>query len=276
MARRHFHLSDGAVFVLLLCAGFVLLLLPGSMTHRLNFWYADTFEPLIRMGRRLPAHSAEPAPNEEYVSRDEYDALWATHQNLQAQLVSLQAHYETVARIRTALPRFDSGLIVAEIVASPARLAHDLLINKGADDGIRPGCYVMCPDRNSIIGVVRETSGRMARVRLLTDINQSIEIRLRRSGSALDVGALMFGDGRRGGTVSKVERERDIRVGDAVFAASRPGLLDVPLIVGVVSDVRPDEESPLLWKIAVQPTEHAPTQGTVAVIVPDTLETGRR
>ena len=276
MARRHFQLSNGGLFLLLLSSGFVLLLLPRSVTHRVHFLFAETFEPLLRIGRRFPDNAAAPSPQEQVVSLEEHNTLWKNYHNLHARLMKLQDEYDTAARIRSSLPRFYSGLVVADVVGPAAGLSHEILINKGAADGVHSGCYVMSPEHNSIIGVVRETSDAMARVRLLTDANQSIPIRIRRDGAALDVAAMMIGDGKRGGVVPMVEREKDIRPGDAVYAAPRPGLLDTPVIIGNVAEVQPDEESPLLWKIFVQPIDIGSEPETAAVIVPDTPGTERQ
>ena len=277
MAGRHFHLSNGVLFVLLLCAGLVLLLLPRSLTQKINFLFRESLSPALRIGRQFQVkNAAMPGPNEQTVSREEHNTLWKNFKNVNAQLSKLQENYETLARIRSSLPRFYGGLTVAEVTGPATGLTHELLINKGAADGIRPGHYVMSPGQNSIIGVVRETSEQMARVRLLTDANQSITIRIRRDGTSQDIGAQMFGNGKGGCTVSLVERQKDVRAGDAVYAAARPGTLDIAMIIGEVSEVQPDEESPLLWKIVVQPAEKAFTLKTVAVIVSDAVETRKR
>lgn len=277
MAGRHFHLSNGTLFLLLLSAGFVLLLLPRSITQKCNFLFAETFQPLLRIGRHFQLENvAMPGPDEQFVTRDEHNKLWKNYKNLHARLLKLQENTEALARIRSGLPRFYSGLVIAEVSGTVTGLNHELLINKGAVDSVRPGYYVMSPGQNSIIGVVRETSDHLARIRLLTDTNQSIEIRIRREGANLDIGALMIGNGKRGCTVSLVEREKGIRVGDSIYASARPGLLDIPMIIGEVSQVQPDEESPLLDKIAVQPAENAFALQTVAVIVPEVANEGRR
>ncbi len=277
MTRRHFQLSSTALFMMLLCAGIVLLLLPASMTQSVNFLFAETFEPVMRLGRPAAGDKTAAGDSDDCVPRRKYDALWKTHTNLHAQLLELQDAYETVAQIRSGLPRFFSGMVVADVIAgSGSALNHELLINKGTADGLRPGSYVMSPEGNSIVGVVRQCSDMMARVRLLTDANQSIEVRIRRDGGPLDVAALMFGDGRNACTIAMVERQKDIRPGDAVFAARRPGLLEVPLVIGRVADVRPDEESPLLWSIRVEPIDDVRTLKTVAVIVADPPEAPRR
>lgn len=276
MAGRHFHLSNGTLFVLLLCAGFALLLLPRSLTQKINFLFRETFSPALGIGRQFQSENAAmPGPDAQHVSREEHNKLWKNYKNLHAQLLKLQENYETVSRIRSGLPRFYSGLVAAEVIGPGTGLAQEVLLNKGAVDGIRPGCYVMSPGQNSIVGVVRETSEQMSRMRALTDVNQSIAIRIRRDGTSQDIGALMFGNGKGGCTVSLVEREKDVRVGDAVYAAARPGMLDIPMIIGEVSEVLADEESPLLWKISVQPAEQAFSLTTVAVIVSTPTETKR-
>ena len=86
----------------------------------------------------------------------------------------------------------------------------------------------------------------------------------------------MFGNGKRACTIAMVEREKDIRVGDAVYAAPRTGQLDIPIIIGQVWQVQPDEASPLLWKIVVQPAEDASALKTVAVIVQEALDAGKK
>ncbi|NLW82990.1 MAG: hypothetical protein GXY41_01085 [Phycisphaerae bacterium] len=274
MARRQFYLSNGGLFVLLLCAAVGLLLLPRTLTQEVNFLFAETFQPLIRIGRNFQRDRfAMPGPDDAVVSRDEHNRLWKNYNNLHAQLLKLQEQVEILSQLRSGLPRFYSGLAIAEVTGAAGGLSHELLINKGTADGVRAGCYVMSIGQNSIVGVVRETSEQMACVRLLSDANQCIVIRIRRDGTDLDVGALMFGNGKRGGIVSKIERDKDIRVGDAVYAAARPGLLEVPMIIGEVSEVLPDEE-PLLWKIAVQLADDAFTLQTLAVIVPETVGAG--
>lgn len=277
MAGRRFHLSNGALFGLLLCAGIVLLALPGDKTQSVNYLFARVFGPLLRIGRSFPEfRAAMPHPDDQYVPREEHNKLWKNYKNLHAQLLRLQEDYQTLARVRSGLPRFFGGLTIAEVVGSGGGLTQELLINKGTADGVRVGQYVLSPEQNSIVGLVRDAAERMARVRLLTDANQSIEVRIRRDGAPMDVGALMVGDGKRGCTVSLVEREKDIRVGDAVYAAARTGLLETPMIIGQVVDVVPDEDSPLLWKISVQPTENAASLKTLAVIVPEITTPVRR
>ena len=86
-----------------------------------------------------------PSPHDQFVSRQEHNTLWKNYKNLHAQLTKLQEEYNTIARIRSSLPRFYSGLVAADIAGLTMGLKHEILINKGTNDGVRNGCYVMSP-----------------------------------------------------------------------------------------------------------------------------------
>jgi cell shape-determining protein MreC len=277
MIGKSFRLSKGMLFALLLGLGIALLLSPRSITQKMNFLFARAFGPLIGLGREFKIKNAVmPGQDAQVVPRDEHNRLWKNYKNLHAQLYKLQSDYEALARIRSGLPNFYSGLIIASVTRQTAGLSQELLINKGSADGVRRDSYVMGPDYNSIIGVVRETSDQVARVLLLTDANQSIEVRIRCDGTRQDIGALMTGNGKRGGTISMIERDKGVKAGDAVYAAPRPGQLEVPMIIGQVSGVEPDENAPLLCRISVELADNAFDLNTVAVIIPDMFESEKR
>jgi rod shape-determining protein MreC len=174
-----------------------------------------------------------------------------------------------LARIRSGLPRFFSGLVLAHITSTPGSFSHEIIINQGSNAFVQPGQYVLSAQQNSVIGVVRETAEQMARVRLLTDANQSIEVRIRREGADKDLSAMMFGTGKNVCKINMIEREQDIRAGDTVYAAPLPGKLNIPIVIGEVSDVQTDELHPLLWDVTVLPVEDMSRLDKVAVIVTD-------
>ena len=64
-----------------------------------------------------------------------------------------------------------------------------------------------------------------------------------------------------------IDHEHDVRVADTVYAAGRAGFLGVPVIVGEVSEVKPDETKPLLWDITVKPVDEFSAITDAAVIV---------
>ena len=275
MAVRKIHVSSGSLFISLLIAGFILLWLPQTFTCKLNFLFVSVFNPLLKIGRHveMEVNRIRPAGrDQEMIDQAEYNKLWKTYENLHAQFLALHQDYETLAKFRKELPRPWSGLVLAQITSTKNGLQHELFINKGSESGIRPGQMVITEAHDSIIGVIQEVSAQLARVRLLTDPAQNLEIRIRRPGTEREYAGRLTGDGKNACHVPLLSRDYDIREGDVVYAAARPGILEISLVIGEVSRVRPDDEHPLLWDITVRPIDDPYKQTVVAVIVPAAFE----
>lgn len=277
MAARKIHVSSGTLFITLLIAGFILLWLPQSLTCHLNFLFVRVFDPLLRLGRQVEREGirTRPAP-EESIDQAEYNKLKKAYLNLHEQYRTLHQDYETLARFRKDLPLPWSGLVLAQITSTTRGIRHELILNKGTDHGLAAGQMVLAESSDSIIGIVQEASARMARVRLLTDPAQNLEIRIRRSGTDKEYAGWLTGDGKTACRISLLSRDYDIREGDVVYAAPRPGILEAPLVIGECTRVRPDDEHPLLWDISVRPFDDAFAQTVVAVIIPAAVESEKK
>lgn len=277
MAIRKIHVSSGSLFITLLIAGFILLWLPQSFTCHLNFLFVRVFDPLLRLGRHMEIEAVQNRPaQQETIHQVEYNKLWKAYQNLHAQYRTLHQEYETLARFRKDLPRPWPGLVLAQITSTTRGIRHELILNKGSDHGIRPGQMVITEANDSIIGVVQEVSAQLCRVRLLTDPSQNLEVRIRRSGRDTEYPGRLVGDGKNACRIPLLSRDYDIREGDVVYASPRPGILEIPLVIGEVTQVRPDDEHPLLWDIIVKPIDDAYSQTVVAVIVPADFKSGKQ
>jgi cell shape-determining protein MreC len=273
MAVRKIHLSSGTLFITLLIAGFILLWLPQSLTCNLNFLFLRIFDPLLRLGRQVEREGSRTRPVlQESIDAAEYNKLKKSYQNLLEQYRTLHKEFETLSRVRKEVPLPWSGLVLAQITSSTRGIRHELVLNKGSGHGLAPGQMVLAETHDSVIGVVQEASARMARVRLLTDPAQNLEVRIRRSGTDQEYAARLTGDGKTACRILLLSRDYDIRQGDIVYAAPRPGILEAPLVIGECSQVRPDDEHPLLWDITVKPYDDAFAQTVVAVIVPPAAE----
>ena len=267
MAGRHFQLSNGSLFLTWLIAAVVILLLPTSVTRKGPLFFQQTFQPLLAMGRQAQlAATATPAGDD--IARTEYDKLWKDYQNLHARLMKLHADYETLSRLRSGLPQPFSELVLAEVTASSNSLSHEIVINRGTDAGVREGRYVLSAGQNSVVGIVHQTRKQLAKAMLLTDPRQKIPVQIGPDDGDNDtIGGLMVGNGKNACRIANIKRERTVAVGDPVFARAYPGLLNVPVILGTVAEVRPDDKHPLLWEITVRPVEDLARLTEVAVIV---------
>lgn len=270
MAGRNNHFSNASVFFTFLIVGIVLYLLPRRQTAPLSLAYYDAFASVLQIGRDLQMDAIRLNPsNEETVSKAEYTRLWRTYNNLHAQLLSLHEDYERLANVRSGLPGSYCGLVMARTTGTMGNFSHELIINKGSEALIRPGQFVLSEFKDCLIGMVTETSETTAKVRLLTDAMQTLEVRIRRQGSDMDIPAMMVGNGKDGCKIPNMVRELDLKEGDTIYAAMHPGLLNCALIVGEVSKIKPHEMDPLLWDITVDIAEDLSRLNDVAVIIAD-------
>ena len=271
MAGRNNHFSNTSIFFSFLIASFVLFFTPKEYTSEISLFFRDIFQPVLKIGRddRMDTPPLG-ADSENVVSRDEYVRLWKSYNNLYAQLLSLHKEYERMANIRSGLPQLSTdALVMAKITGTSSNYSRELMINKGSEASIRPGQFVLSEKNDSIVGVISESSETVAKVRLITDTMQTLEIHIRRNGTDKDIRAMMVGNGTDTCSISMIDQQQDIREGDTVFAAAVPDKLNIPLVVGEIIDVRPDDQHPLLWKITVRPVEDMSRLNNVAIIVAD-------
>ena len=252
-----------------LIAAIVVLFLPPKITDRAHLVFHQLFRPILELERKVQTSVTDDAHTESNIDRQEYDRLKKDHSNLHAQLLELHAEYEKATQIRAGLPViFKDELIVARVTGTGDPLSHEIIINEGTNAGVSVGNYVLSAGKNSIVGIVAETAQHLSRVLLLTDARQKIPVVIQRPGRTTDsTGGLMVGSGKTDCTIANITTEKNVQVGDMVFARSHPGLLNVPVVLGEVTHVRKDDKHPLLWDIAVRPVEDMKHLDDVAVIV---------
>lgn len=269
MGRKKSKVSKGKLFLSLLTAGIIFLLLPQSFTKGLNFLFIELFNPILSVGRNTGTEVFRLAPStEDFVPRSEHNKLWTAYKNLQVDLRVEHERYEKLARIRSGLPRSGASLVLAEIInTSISGMKHELIINRGEADGLKTGQFVLVPGEHSIIGTISETAKTTARVRLVTDINHNMKVLIWRESKKDYHEAQMVGDGKKSGKIPLMSKEYKIKAGDTVYAAVKRGFLETPRVIGEISEVKRDENTPLLWDITVNPIRDTGTLSEVAVIV---------
>ena len=114
-------------------------------------------------------------------------------------------------------------------------LAQKIVVDRGSDDGVVLGQPVI--DHRGVIGQVTSVSLSDSAVTLITDPNQSLSVRVRRSG----IKAVVHGLGESGRlTVSGLRSDQDVQVGDVLvttgFGEKYPVGYPVAEVVGVDSN----------------------------------------
>lgn len=268
MAGRNSHLSNTSVFFSLLLVSVVLFLWPKRDTGKISMLFQSTFQRILSIGRDsgTPPDRLRPDSKDTF-SRSEYTQLWKDYKNIYAQLMAVHDENERLAKLRTGLPQLDAeGLIPAQITGTVGNYSHEVVIDKGSIASVRQGQYVLSEQQDSVVGIVSEVSETAAKIRLLTDTRQTLEIHIRRDGTDKNIDAMMVGNGDGTCSIPLIEIHQNIEEGDTVYAAAVSGTLPVPLVVGEITDVRADDKEPLLLKITVRLAEDMTQLNHVAVI----------
>jgi len=149
--------------------------------------------------------------------------------SLQAENIRLRALLNSTALVR-------DDVLVAELIGvSPDPARHQLILNKGSDDGVFVGQPLI--DADGLLGQVVEVSGISSRALLITDATHSIPVQINRNG----VRAIAEGSGVLGSLeVHHVSATTDIAEGDLLVTSGLGGRFPVGYPVAVVSEIDRD------------------------------------
>ena len=240
-------------------AGFIFLFSPGNLTNKFHFAFHRIFHWPLSIGRNisLSAGTRQPLRDKDLVSRDEYERLLNHLVNVTQQRNDAQQVAQKLSKMRN-MPAWERmGLVLADVITvSIDELRSELIINRGQEDGLVKGQFVLAD--NSVIGTIADVDVRDARVRLFTDS---------KSNTAVIIGStdwLMQGSGNNLARVEMIKNK--IKVGTEIMAGKEPGFLDTPMIIGKVARCEHNAE-PLLWDITVEPVCNIQKVTNVVVIV---------
>ena len=253
--------SAHVMFTWLMLIGLILLFCPQGLTNALQFAFARAFSLPLSMSRTVSSARGEPLVS-EVVSRGVYDRLQNHLANVMEQLYQEHLVVEALSGMRNRFALEGAMLVRANVITlSIGKECSELIINRGQDDGLAAGQFVLSD--NSIVGTISSTSQRTAQVKLFTDPASKIAVKIGRA----NMERLIQGHGRDSAKVQLMPRKYEVKVGDKVVALKKPGFLDTPIIVGVVAKCVRDDANPSLWDITVKPVCDIENLKSVSVIV---------
>lgn len=255
------------LFTWFLLGGLICLFAPASLTGKLKLAYNYVFSWPLEAGHNLSlASGARPALN--VVDKTNRQETAAEQQklenhiaNLRAQVQEAQDQIALLQRLR-AVPQWDRMAFVLADITHAGQTQDVLFINRGREDRIAVGQYVL--GDMSVIGTISDVWAQRAVVRLVTDRNSNIPVTVGES----EVARLMKGRSENIGKIGLVPAAHTVRVGDKVYARKVPGLLDVSIIAGKVTQCGRDPKDPSVLDITIQPVCDIASLTRVAVIVP--------
>jgi len=248
------------LFTWFMLGGFIFLFAPQKLTDRFQLGFAHLFGRPLNIGREISlATRARMAT--DTVSRTEYNQLLNHLANINEQLNEAYNKIEILSKIRLKPDYERMSFVPGDIITAPDVARTELIINRGKIDGLATDQFVIAD--NSIIGRISAVSPRTAQVRLFTDLASKIPIKIAR----LNVDKVMQGTGNNTARIPLLSTKHQVGKGDEVLAFKQPGFLDVPMIIGRVTECKRDEQNPMVWDVTVEPVCDIKELKTITVIV---------
>lgn len=264
---RNNRVPDRVLFISLFLAGLVFLFAPQELTSKLQFAYIRVFCWPLSSGRDISISaygfmaSAEGAP-QDVVSRARYDKLRNRLANVTEWLKQERQKVETLSGLRNRTVWQGVKFVLADIITSTIDGLHsELIINRGNEDGLAVGQFVMADE--SIIGTICKVDTCTARVRLMTDPSSQIVVKI----EGLNKDRILQGTGGDCAKVKLLPTKYKVEIDVAVYSQKKPGFLSTPVILGTVTQCESNKDYPLLWDITVKPACDLENLTDVSVIV---------
>jgi rod shape-determining protein MreC len=152
------------------------------------------------------------------------------------QMATLQADNARLRALLNSTALLRDDVLVAELLGiSPDPVRHQLVLNKGQQDGVFVGQPLI--DSEGLMGQIVEVSIKTSRALLVTDSTHSIPVQVNRNG----VRAIAEGTGLLGTLeIHHVSATTDIRVGDLLVSSGLGGRFPVGYPVAVVREIERD------------------------------------
>lgn len=196
--------------------------------------------------------------------RQQNTALEAENARMQAQIVELQqqlVEFEILsALLEFARANPEYQYIGASIIGrDPSPFLNYIIINRGADDGLRRGMPVVT--QNGLAGRVVQVTASAARVSLISDPITRINVRIEPSRAS----GVLLGSITGDLTLEQIPQDADVNPGNLILTSGLGGTYPANIIVGQVTSVR-SRENALFQSASVQPVTDFSDLSIVLVI----------
>lgn len=269
MSTKRTNAFKPVLFIFLLSIGLLLLFAPQGFSDKCQLAFVSAFRRPLAFGRSLSISVFKPHKATAGVSDGKYRRLRNFQANTALLLMQERQKVEDLMKLSDRSAWGGASFVLADIITSTInKTCAEFVINRGAEDGIIPGQFVL--GESSIIGVVDSTDSHVAKVKLITDPQSKIPISI----ANLDVKRIMKGRGNQSAEVGLLAVKYKIETGDIVWARKKPGFLDAAVIVGTVVHCKKSDENPAIWEIVVSPACNIEELNSVTVVAANPREDG--
>ncbi|UCF16243.1 MAG: rod shape-determining protein MreC [Phycisphaerales bacterium] len=267
MENRYTRVPNRVLFTALLLTGLTFLFAPPRLTDKFQHTFVRIFRWPLSIGRKISLSAyglmeTTYGSTEHSVSRERYERLHNHLANVSEWLRQERKKVEKLSGLRDRTVWKGVNFVLADVITASVDASHrELFINRGQEDGLAVGQFVLVND--SIIGTVSNVGACTGRVRLITDPTSRIAVKI----GELDADRIMQGTGDSLAKIQLVPTKHTIKTGDIVLAQKKPGFLNTPVITGTVVQCKRNNKNPLLWDIKVKPACDIDAVKDVTVIV---------
>jgi rod shape-determining protein MreC len=242
-------------------AGLILLFAPQSLTNKFQFAFARTFCWPLSISKSISLSARTRQSLTDVVSRSKYNKLQNHLANITQWLHQERQKVEELTGLRDRPVWKGVKFVLADVITGSDRTHNRLIINRGKNDGLAKGQFVL--GNNSIIGIISDVDSRIAQVNLITDPTSKMAVKI----AELDANVIMQGCGSNSAKIPLLPTKYEVKNGDFVYAQKNPQFLGAPMIVAIVTQCKKDDENPLLWDITVKPACDIEELSNVDVII---------
>ena len=261
MATKQMRVSRRMLFAWFMLAGLISLLAPQRLTNKFQFAFARIFSLPLSIGRNISLSARTQQSLTDVVSRSKYNKLQNHLANVTQWLHQERQKVEKLSGLPNRAVWKGVNFVLADVITASGRLPNKLVINRGKNDGLAKGQFVM--GNYSVIGTISDVAARTAQIKLVTDPASKMAVKI----AGLNVERLIQGTGNNCAKVQLLSIKHKVKTGDIVYASKKPGFLDTPMIVGTVAECKEDGDNPLLWDIMVKPACDIERLTSVDVII---------
>ncbi len=251
------------LFTWCMLGGLILLFAPRRLTSKMQLGFERIFRWPLSLGRDFALAASSEQTLHDSVPRREYEKLQNHISNLEAALGQQRERFNKLYGLYNDYVWEGTDFALAKVIGAYVEGARkELTIEYSRDAVVVKGQYVL--NNNCIIGRISDASAGTAHVRLFTDPESKIPVKV----SELDGPRLLVGNGDGAATIPLVSTDKNIKVGDVVFASDvGTRFLDAPVIIGSVAQCVESRKNPLIWDIIVEPACDLDKLVDVAVII---------
>jgi len=229
-----------------------MLQMAGAPTHRL----------VGGMQSAVPISPVNPVSNEDMPG-------WAISTDLGRRLQQLEhenARLREIAGLKES--RWPRAVVATITGRDPMRWFQEVVIDRGARDGIVPDCAVVAvvEGREGLIGRVVEVMDQTSKVALIQDSLSAIAAR--RPGTAFEEG-VVEGTNSHELVLKYLDRSSPVKIGDPIVTAGLGGMIPPEIPIGWVDDIQLDPRQ-LFLQARLRPAVPSNRVSVVLILVPKT------